>query len=112
MGELQGEHYEKDPAKFFVATGGRRSQVRVVFEWSADGCGAPERVDCRCDTATQRGVPKPQVLLTRGQREQLEAAAESAEREAWAQELGLRCQYLHGPFSRRRLSGLCAGVRM
>ena len=75
MGQLQGEHYEKDSAKFFVAEGDWRSQVSVVFEWSAAGGGAPERVDCRCDHATQRGVPKPQVLLTRLRRQQAEEAA-------------------------------------
>ena len=75
MGELQGEHYEKDPAKFLAADEGRRSQVSVVFEWSAAGGGAPERVHCICNDATQRGVPKPQVLLTRGRRQQAEEAA-------------------------------------
>ena len=88
------ERFEPNPAQW-ILLGERASQQEVWFQWKVPP-GVEHWQVLLASHAASRGLPLDWVesLVLRAE---LEAAAESAEREKWALELGLRCKYLHPP---------------
>ena len=100
------ERFELNPANW-ILLGERASQQEVWFQWKVPP-GVEHWQVLLASNAASRGLPldwMESVVLGA----ELEAAAETAELEKWALELGLRCQYLHPPFSPSSVRCVCVG---